>query len=54
MDSDHARDERHRELAAQLAAIGPIATGSVIRRYTRCANSNCRCNATAPQPHGPY
>ncbi|MDR2565606.1 MAG: hypothetical protein LBC97_06020 [Bifidobacteriaceae bacterium] len=54
MEADDARAARHRELAAQLASIGPIATGSVVRRYTRCANPNCRCNADPPLPHGPY
>ncbi len=45
---------RYRELAAQLADLGYIAAGSITRRYTRCANTNCRCNADPPQRHGPY
>ena len=47
-------ERRYRELAAQLAEIGLISTGSVTRRYTRCATPGCKCNADPPQPHGPY
>ncbi|MDN5920738.1 MAG: hypothetical protein L0I76_37490, partial [Pseudonocardia sp.] len=45
---------RYRELAAQLADIGLIASGSVLHRYTRCGNTGCRCHADPPQRHGPY
>jgi hypothetical protein len=54
MDADTDWRARHRELARQLAAIGPIASGSVVLRHTRCANPRCRCNADPPAPHGPY
>lgn len=47
-------EQRYRELAAQLASIGMIHSGSVTRRYTRCATPGCKCNADPPQPHGPY
>jgi Family of unknown function (DUF6788) len=50
-----ANYERHyRQLAEQLAGIGLISSGSVTRRYTRCATPGCRCHADPPQPHGPY
>lgn len=49
-----AYDDRYRALAAQLADIGPITTGSLTRRYTRCASPGCKCNANPPRPHGPY
>ncbi len=49
---------QYRELAAQLAAqladIGYIASGSITRRYTRCSTPGCRCHAEPPQRHGPY
>jgi hypothetical protein len=45
---------RHRELAAQIAEIGIIASGSVTRRSTRFTSVACRCNADPPAPHGPY
>jgi len=60
----HGQDERrrpaggyerqYRELAAQIADVGIIASGSVTRRYTRCTSPGCRCNADPPAPHGPY
>jgi len=47
-------ERRYRELAAQLATIGLIHSGSVTRRYTHCATPGCKCHADPPQPHGPY
>ena len=47
-------EQRHRELAAQIAHVGIVAAGSVTRRYTRCTSTGCRCNADPPSPHGPY
>jgi len=55
----HGQDERrrpaggyerqYRELAAQIADVGIIASGSVTRRYTRCTSPGCRCNADPPR-----
>jgi len=47
-------EQRYRELAAQLADIGLICSGSIIRRYTRCTAAGCKCRADPPEPHGPY
>jgi hypothetical protein len=47
-------EQRYRDLAAQLADIGLISSGSVTRRYTHCTSSGCKCNGDPPQPHGPY
>jgi hypothetical protein len=47
-------EQRYRELAAELASIGLIHSGSLTRRYTRCATPGCKCHADPPQPHGPY
>jgi hypothetical protein len=47
-------EQQYHELAAQLTSIGMIHSGSVTRRYTRCATPGCKCNADPPQPHGPY
>ena len=41
-------------LTAELADIGFISAGSLVRRYTRCGNPRCRCQADPPRPHGPY
>jgi hypothetical protein len=45
---------RHQALAAQLGTIGFAVPGSITRRYTYCGKPGCRCQATPPQPHGPY
>jgi hypothetical protein len=47
-------ERRYRELAAQLAEIGLISSGSVTHRCTRCATSGCKCDGDPPRPHGPY
>ena len=47
-------ERRYRQLAAQLAEIGFISSGSVTRRFTRCGTPGCKCHADPPQPHGPY
>lgn len=48
-------ERRYRDLAAQLAAIGYIASGSIAQRYNRCGKSNCACQrADPPRLHGPY
>jgi hypothetical protein len=51
-EAEYAR--RYRQLAAQLAKIGLIYSGSVTRRYTRCGTPGCKCHADPPQVHGPY
>ena len=38
---------------ARLADVGFICEGSLVERYTRCANPNCRC-AQPDGRHGPY
>jgi hypothetical protein len=47
-------EQCYRELAAQLAEIGLISSGSITRRYTVCGTPGCRCHADPPQRHGPY
>lgn len=49
-----APEERQAALAAEIAALGLPVPGSLVERHTRCGNSNCRCRAEPPQPHGPY
>ena len=45
---------RYRELAAELADIGYIASGSLALRHNRCGKPTCRCHADPPRLHGPY
>lgn len=46
--------QRYHELAAQLADIGYIRSGSLALRHNRCGTKTCRCHADPPQLHGPY
>ena len=49
------RDEQRFEtLKASLADLGPFRRGTVLRRFTACGKSGCRCQADPPQLHGPY
>ena len=45
---------RHQALTARLGQIGFALPGSITRRYTYCGKPGCRCQASPPQPHGPY
>jgi hypothetical protein len=47
-------ERRYRELAAELADIGLIRSGSLAPRYNYCGKANCRCHGDPPRPHGPY
>jgi hypothetical protein len=49
-----AYERRYRRLAAQLADIGYIASGTLAPRFNRCGKSNCACHADPPRLHGPY
>lgn len=47
-------EQRRRAILAELLAIGPVATGSIVERMTRCQRSGCHCRADPPTLHGPY
>jgi hypothetical protein len=47
-------EDKLKALAAQLATIGFVSQGSVVRRSTYCGKPGCRCQGDPPQPHGPY
>ena len=49
-----AYERRYRDLAARLANVGYIASGSVALRYNRCGKSNCACQVDPTKRHGPY
>jgi hypothetical protein len=52
-DLDQLR-RRHQALAARVSQLGFALPGSITRRYTSCGKPGCRCQASPPQPHGPY
>ncbi|MCP4679863.1 MAG: hypothetical protein GY854_31095 [Deltaproteobacteria bacterium] len=47
-------ENRFEILKASVADIGPIRHGTVLDRFMRCGNPNCRCRADPPELHGPY
>jgi hypothetical protein len=49
-----AYERRYRALAAQLADVGYITSGSVALRYNQCGKSNCACQHDPTKRHGPY
>jgi hypothetical protein len=49
-----AVERRYRTLAAELAEIGYIASGSLASRYNSCGKPNCACHGDPPAKHGPY
>lgn len=47
-------EARYQQLAAEIASIGIIASGSLARRSHRCGKRGCGCGADPPRLHGPY
>lgn len=47
-------DARRRQVIDEIAALGPVMPGSLVRRSSRCGNAGCHCRADPPRPHGPY
>jgi len=52
--SSRADTERFEALKRQIADIGLIRRGSLVRRFMPCGKTGCRCQAEPPQLHGPY
>lgn len=49
-----AQRAAQRRIARQIAELGFVLPGSVVRRYTTCGNPGCHCMADPPILHGPY
>ena len=45
---------RYEALKHDVADVGPIRRGSLVRRFMPCGKPSCRCQASPPQLHGPY
>ena len=48
------RQRGYRDLARQLAEIGLVCPGRVVRRYTAAASRAAGVRRTPPEPDGPY
>jgi hypothetical protein len=53
MESSNAR-KRFDALKKEVAALGFVRSGSLVRRYMPCGHPSCRCMAETPLLHGPY
>ena len=47
------RKERRR-ITAEIAKLGFVVPGTLLKRHMRCRNAGCHCHAEPPQLHGPY
>jgi len=47
-------ERRQRQIAGEIAALGPCLPGSLVERTTRCGSPRCRCRSDPSQLHGPY
>jgi hypothetical protein len=41
-------------LKGEIASVGLVSPGSVVRRFMPCGKRGCRCQGDPPQLHGPY
>jgi hypothetical protein len=41
-------------LKGEIASVGLVSPGSVVRRFMPCGKQGCRCQGDPPQLHGPY
>lgn len=49
-----ALERRLDRLKQELAQVGFLMPGSVVRRFMPCGKPGCRCGADPPVLHGPY
>jgi hypothetical protein len=42
------------QLKGEIASVGFVSPGSVVRRFMPCGKPGCRCQGDPPQLHGPY
>lgn len=57
METGHkleALQERLAELGRRAGEVGLVVRGSVVRNFTTCGSTGCRCKADPPVLHGPY
>ena len=47
-------ERRQRQIADEIAALGPCLPGSLVERTTRCGSPRCHCHNDPSRLHGPY
>lgn len=51
--SDPALEKRRQELLAQIAQLGDLRPGSLVKRFTKCGRASCQCAQKGARGHGP-
>ena len=46
--------DRYEQLKRDVADVGLIRRGSLLRRFMPCGKAGCCCQAKIPELHGPY
>ena len=46
--------KRAKQIAQEIAALGPILPGTLSERYLTCRSTGCHCHDEEPELHGPY
>jgi hypothetical protein len=46
--------ERAKQIAQEIAALGPVLPGTLSERYLTCRSAGCHCHDEEPELHGPY
>jgi len=49
-----AVQRKYQAVQNKVRTLGFVIPGSVIERYTVCANPGCHCHGDPPARHGPY
>lgn len=49
-----AYERVHRELAGQIAELGFMHEGTVVRQRLTCGKNSCACHSDPERRHGPY
>jgi hypothetical protein len=47
-------EQRRQMIVKEIGRLGPVISGTISERYTRCAGAGCHCRADPPVLHGPY
>ena len=47
-------ERRYRDVAARIADVGYIRSGTVLQRFSKCGTPTCRCHTDPDRRHGPY
>lgn len=50
----HQLEQKRQRVLRKLPELAEVTRGSVVERYLRCGQPNCRCKQPGERGHGPY